>query len=91
MMKEHNNEKGTVTLEACIVVPMFITIMLALCGIFLLFMGQQIITHATIQSAKSMSFDPYATERSASAGEKELAQMFGDLFSAVGILMNLRI
>lgn len=82
MMKDHNNEKGTVTLEACIVVPMFITIMLALCGIFVLFMGQQIITHATIQSAKSLSYDPYATERNAVAGEKELAQMFGDIFSA---------
>lgn len=82
MMKDHNNENGTVTLEACIVVPMFITIMLALCGIFVLFMGQQIITHATIQSAKSLSFDPYATERNAAAGEKELAQMFGDIFSA---------
>lgn len=80
-MKKMKNEKGTVTLEACIVVPMFIILMLAVCGLIVLFMGQQIVTHTVIQSAKSMAFDPYGTERSASAGEAELAQLFSDIFT----------
>lgn len=82
-MKRKHSEKGTVSLEACIVVPVFILIMLVVYGIFVMFMGQQVVTHAVIQSAKSMAFDPYATDRSAKSGQEGLMKMFSDL-SQVG-------
>lgn len=75
------NEKGTVTLEACIVVPIFIILMLLICGLFIMFMGRQMVSHAVIQAAKSMSFDPYYTERMDSNPQKELNELFGDLLS----------
>lgn len=80
-MKTKKSNRGSLTLEACMVVPMFIVLMLLVNGFFILFMGQQIVSHALIQSAKSLAFDPYASQRVASNEEDELADMFVDLFS----------
>lgn len=79
-MKNHK-KRGSMTLEACMVVPIFIILMLAVNGLFLMFMGQQILSHTVIQSAKSMAYDPYASQRvTANEGDK-LSDMFVDLFS----------
>lgn len=55
-------ENGTISLEACIVVPMFMFLILFVYGFIVMFMGQQLITHAMIQSAESLSLDSYALE-----------------------------
>lgn len=62
-MKQIQNTEGAITLEACIVVPIFVALMLLLNGAFVLFMGQQILTHTLIQTAKSLALDPYSTQR----------------------------
>lgn len=80
-MKKIRKEKGSITLEACMVVPMFITLMLLINGIFIMFMGQQIVAHALVQSAKSLAFDPYAAGRVSADEENKLAVLFVELFT----------
>ena len=80
-MKKWNKENGSITLEACMVVPMFIMLMLLVNGLFVMFMGQQIMAHALMQSAKSMAFDPYSSQRVSANTDDALADMFVDLFS----------
>lgn len=80
-MKQQHRESGVITLEAAMMVPMFIAIMLCLNGLFVMFMGQQIISHAAIQSAKSLALDPYATDCAASDKGSSLTVLVTDLFS----------
>ncbi len=80
-MKRTKKNSGAITLEAAMVVPMFIMLMLFINGIFILFMGQQIMSHTLIQSAKSLAFDPYATDRVADKSVNRLAEMFVDIFT----------
>ena len=60
-------------------VPLFVIIMLLVNGLFLLFMGQQVMSSALVQSAKSMAFDPYVPQRFAEDGD--LSKMIADLFT----------
>lgn len=76
-MKKKNN--GSLTLEAAIMVPIFVIIMLFANGLFVLFMGQQVMTHALVQSAKSLSFDPYASQKAAADSEDALAEFALDV------------
>lgn len=76
-----NKDRGSITLEASIVVPIFIILMLAVNGLFIMFSGQQMISHALIQSAKSLAFDPYATQRIAGDEDDKLADMFQDIYT----------
>lgn len=83
MMRKKANS-GSITLEASIMVPMFIMLMLLVNGLFIMFMGQQIMTNALVQSAKSLAFDPYSTQRVGDGASSSLMEMFTDIFSAVG-------
>ena len=78
---KNKNMRGSMTLEAAMVVPIFILLMLAVNGFFLMFMGQQVLSHTVIQSAKSMAYDPYASQRVTADEGDQLADMFVDLFS----------
>jgi hypothetical protein len=73
------NEKGVITLEASIVVPIFVFIVLFFYGFFMFFSGEMTMSHALIQSAESLSLDPYATER---LGENTV-ESGGDLVTAI--------
>ena len=83
-MKKIDTRRGSITLEAAIVVPIFIILMLFVNGIFIMFMGQQIMTHTLIQSAKSLAFDPYASQRVTANEEDKEADLFVDMFSFTG-------
>lgn len=83
MGKEKMNS-GSITLEAAMVVPLFIILMLLVNGLFVMFMGQQIMSHTLIQSAKSLAFDPYSSQRVSANEEDSLADMFVDIFSFAG-------
>lgn len=80
-MRIKDKNRGSITLEACMVVPMFIMLMLLVNGFFVMFMGQQMMCHALIQSAKSLAYDPYASQRVAENEDDQLAEMFVDIFS----------
>ena len=79
-MKVKSSE-GSITLEACIVVPIFIMVMLVVNGVSVMFMGQQIMSHTLLQSTKSLALDPYSSQRVAADAEDDLADMFVDIFS----------
>lgn len=79
-MKRMRDTKGSITLEACIVVPIFVALMLVINGLFVLFMGQQIMSHTLIQTAKSLAFDPYATQRM-EGNSVNLDDLFADIIS----------
>lgn len=56
-------EHGVISLEACIVLPIFIFVVMFFYGFIVFFSGHQVLSHSLIQSAESLSLDPYATER----------------------------
>ena len=58
-MQKDNKERGSVTLEASIVLPIFIFVFLFIYGLFSVIGAQNQITHATVQAAKSLSMDSY--------------------------------
>ncbi len=80
-MRKEKFNSGSITLEAAMVVPLFIILMLLVNGLFVMFMGQQIMSHTLIQSTKSMAFDPYSSQRVSANEEDDLADMFVDIFS----------
>lgn len=61
-------------------VPIFVALMLVVNGLFVLFMGQHILTHTLIQTAKSLALDPYSVQK-LDGTSGNLDDMFLDLFS----------
>lgn len=80
-MKKKDKDAGVISLEAAIMMPIFIMLMLFLYAFFLFFMGQQIMSHTAIQAAKSLSFDPYAVNRVKGSGLGTLAMDIPGAFS----------
>ena len=75
------NDSGVLTLEACIVVPVFVAVMLIINGLFVMTMGQQIMAHTLMQSAKSLALDPYSSQKISQTDETNVAKLFADLFA----------
>lgn len=63
MKKSITNIKGSVSLEACIVVPIFMILMLFIYSFFIVFSAQNSISHALLQCSQSVSLDPYKTDK----------------------------
>lgn len=61
-MKRKDNQCGSVTLETCIVLPIFMFMFLFISGLFSVVAAQNQMTHALIQSTKSLSLDSYLIE-----------------------------
>ncbi len=70
MLKVKSRE-GSVTLEAAIILPIFIFVFLSIFGLFGMINARQEITRAMIQAGKSLSLDPYATEMLEKANDKK--------------------
>ena len=68
-MLKDESQKGSVTLETSIVLPIFIVIILFVYGLFSIVSAQNQVSHALIQSSKSLSLDSYLTENVESAAE----------------------
>jgi len=68
-MKAYEKQRGSVTLETSIVLPIFIFLFLFIYGLFSVIAAQNQMTHALVQSTKSLSLDSYLTENVESAGE----------------------
>lgn len=69
-MKSQEGQRGSVTLETSIVLPIFIFVFLFIYGFFSVISAQNQMTHAFVQSAKSLSLDSYLTENVKSAAEE---------------------
>jgi len=57
------NEKGAITLEACVAVLSFLILMLLLSSLFVMFMAQNATAHALLEATESLSLDAYSTEK----------------------------
>lgn len=85
-MKE--KDSGSVTLELSIVLPIFILMFLFIYGIFSIVMAKNTITHALVQSAKSLSLDSYMNEEYESIKEPGI-NFWGGLGDVVVDLIRL--
>ena len=75
-------------MEACIVLPIFIFVLMFFYGLMVFFSGHQLLSHSLIQSAESLSLDPYATEQlkiswdEMEGGEDLVQAMYADAFTS---------
>lgn len=56
-------ERASVTLEAAIILPIFCFLFMALNGVFFVFSAQNQVMHTLVQTANSLSLDPYWNEK----------------------------
>lgn len=68
-MSKQETQRGSITLETSIILPIFIIMFLFIYGLFAIVSAQNQLSHAFVQSTKSMSLDSYLTENVESAGE----------------------
>ncbi len=68
-MEKFERQKGTVTLETCIILPIFIFVFLGIYGFFSVISAQNTMTNVFVQSTKSLSLDSYLLENIDSAYE----------------------
>lgn len=62
MKSRRRHTAGSISLEACIVVPIFMILILFIYGFFIVFTAQNSIAHALLQCSQSVSLDPYKTK-----------------------------
>ena len=62
-------QNGSMVLEACFSVFIFILFVLAMYSLLTVFMAQSLIGHALVESAQSLALDSYATNKLTSSGE----------------------
>ena len=84
------NERGSVTLEASLVLPIFIFIFLFCYGILMMFSGQQLISHALLQSAESLSLDSFASEKIGDTGLESAKSAVNMLYESIAVRMLAR-
>ncbi|MDD4095864.1 MAG: hypothetical protein PHP22_06450 [Oscillospiraceae bacterium] len=70
-----------ISIEACIVLPIFIILLMFIYGFFILFAGQNIIAHALIQSAQSLSLDSYSHEKLDAGATDSGPALIGGIFN----------
>lgn len=76
------DEQGVISLEACIVVPIFIFLVMFFYGLIVMGLGQRMVAHALLQSAQSLSLDSFATEKDMGYDNLENGnQLVGALYS----------
>lgn len=71
MRELKHSSRGSIVLEASIVIPIFMLVLMFMYGLFVVTTVQNTMTHALIQSSKSLSLDPYLTEHVNSAEEAD--------------------
>ena len=71
-MYMNKSQRGSVTLETSIILPIFLLLFLFIYGLFAIVAAQNQMTHALIQSTKSLSLDSYLTENVESLPEEGL-------------------
>lgn len=68
-MTKQESQRGSMTLETAIVLPIFFFLLLFIYSLFGIFSAHNQITHALVQSAKSLSLDPYIYDETELLGE----------------------
>lgn len=89
-MEKLESKKGTIILETSIVLPIFMLVIFFVYGFFTITLAQNQVTHALLQSSKSLSLDSYLTEHVDSAAEEATIMWSGlsDMILDFGRLSN---
>lgn len=84
MKKKRNWSKGSITIEACVALTLFMFLILTLYSFFYVFEAQMKIKLNLIRTAESMSVDPFVSSR---VNEKIVGEdaTLGDLFASIGL------
>ena len=80
------DKEGSIALEACVVVPLFLFFVLTMYGLITVFMAQSIIGHALLQSTQSLALDAYATDQLTTA--KGEVSTWGDIRNVMMALLG---
>lgn len=70
-MKYYKHDKGSMTLETAIILPIFFFLFMGIFGFFGFIAARNQIHHSLIQSAKSLSMDSYVVEKKATLGSSD--------------------
>lgn len=78
----HSEESGSVTIEAALVLPIFIFIFLSIYGLFGMLSARQQISRAAMQAGRSLSLDPYLEDKLGGGGGPipEISDLLTNIF-----------
>ena len=68
-MKQCEKQRGSLTLETAIVLPIFFLLILFVYSLFGIYSAHNQMSHALVQASKSLAMDPYLYEETELAGE----------------------
>lgn len=86
-MKKIKQENASITLEACMVLTLFIFFILFLYSFFIVFEAQGKISSTMLRAGQSLSLDPVATENM--VGDGLLPESVAQFVSRLGIFFNI--
>lgn len=76
------NQEGIITLEACISVLSFLMLMLLLAGLFRMFMAQNLLAHAALETAESLALDAYSANKIGGGNWESIGDLINNLFES---------
>ena len=79
-IRKLKDEKGLLSLEASICLTFFIFVMLVLYSCFILFETRNVMAHAVLSTADSLSYDAYRTDKF--KGGDDLTEIFADILDS---------
>lgn len=86
-MNDKRSNRGSITLETAIVLPIFVFLMLFIWGLLSLVRAENKMTHVFIQSAKSLALDAYALEAvdTSAVGPFEVPSEISDVLKTIWV------
>lgn len=87
-MMKRQNENGSITLEACISLTMFMFFILYIYSFFIVFEAQGKISSTVLRTAQSMSLDPYATDNLIGENDTFIPSSVSQFFSKLQVNMT---
>lgn len=77
------NQRGIISLEACISVLSFLILMLLLAGLFRMFMAQNLTAHAALESAQSLALDAYSGKKIGNGSWESTGSLLNGVFDRI--------
>ena len=83
-MRKDKTKKGTITLETAIVLPIFFFMFMFLFGFFRMLNAKYQISHALLQTTKSLAMDSFIVENTNSIFENDGKTLANNFYSEIG-------
>lgn len=85
-MQNNKKERGSLSLEACVVVTMFMFLILFIYSFFIVFEAQNELSHVLLSTTNSLSLDTYAAEKTLQSNDATTRLFFNLLYGDSGCL-----